>query len=218
VARELAADHSVTLLERDNIAAGATGLSAGLVAPTLFYSDRPAIADYANKFFRQFDGVNEFKFHERDRLDFVRPTDRNEVKETVSSLANEGFPVAYLDASAVTDQYPQFDLDGFAGAVRYGDTGWVDPYTYANAVQSAAEDAGATVETDVTVTEVTRDKSDVTGVKTKENGHYSAKTVVVAAGWQTSQILPNGVTVPVRPYRTQCIVLSPKSSLSDDSS
>ncbi|RQG89651.1 NAD(P)/FAD-dependent oxidoreductase [Natrarchaeobius chitinivorans] len=215
-ARELAVDHTVTLLERDNVATGATGVSAGLVAPTLFYSDRPAVATYANEYVRRFDGTNGFEFHERDRLDFVRPTDRKEANATATELAEKGFPVGYLDASAVADRYPQFDLEGFAGAVLYEDTGWVDPYTYASAVRSTAEDAGATVEAGVTVTGVTTDDSGVTGVETADNGHYPADAVVVAAGWRTPQLLPDGASVPVRPYRTQCIVLEPESPLSDD--
>ncbi len=215
-ARELAADHSVIVLERDNVATGATGVSAGLIAPTLFYGDRPAVANYANEFVRQFDGTNGFEFHERDRLDFVGPTDRNEAKATATELAERGFPVAYLEAATVADRYPQFDVDGFDGAVHYGDTGWVDPYTYTNAIRTAAEDAGATVEAGVTATNVTTDESGVTGVETVENGHYPADAVVLAAGWRTPELLPDGAAVPARPYRTQCIVLRPESPLADD--
>lgn len=215
-ARELATDHAVTLLERDNIATGATGVSAGLVAPTLFYGDRPAVASYANEFVRQVDGTCGFEFHKRERLDFVSLANRRDAEETATELASEGFPVTYLDASSVADRYPQFDLDGFAGAVLYEDTGWVDPYTYTSAIRTVAEDEGATVTSDVAVTQITTDDSGVTGVETVENGTYPADIVVVAAGWRTPQLLPDGTNVPVRPYRTQCIVLTPETPLSED--
>ncbi len=215
-ARELASDHAVTLLERDNVATGATGLSAGLIAPTLFYSDRPAIARYATDFVRRLDGAYGFEFYERHRLDFVTPAERSEAEATAAALADEGFPVTYLDASMVADRHPQFDLSGFAGAVRYEDTGWVDPYTYTSAVRAEAEDEGARIETGVTVTNIRTDGSGVTGVETARNGSYPADSVVVAAGWRTPQLLPDSVTIAARPYRTQCLVLNPESPLAED--
>lgn len=215
-AHELASDHAVTLLERDNVAAGATGVSAGLVAPALFYSDHPAIAGYATDFVRRLDGTRGFEFHERSRLDFVTPSDRCEAEATATDLSDEGFPVTYLDASTVADRYPQFDMSDFAGAVRYEDTGWVDPYTYTNAIRAEAEEKGATIETGVTVTDIRADDSGVSGVETARNGSYPTDCVVLAAGWRTPRLLPDSATIAARPYRTQCLVLNPDSPLTEE--
>jgi glycine/D-amino acid oxidase-like deaminating enzyme len=213
-ARELARDHDVTVLDRHGVAAEATGLAAGLVAPTLFYGDVPDVARHANAFFRDFDGTYGFEFTARDRLDFVTESDVPEARHDAAHLADIGFPATYLDADEVAERYPQFDAEAFAGAVHYGDTGWVDPYTYTNALKRAAEDRGATFELDVDVETVLADDDGVRGVET-DAGRVAGDAVVVAAGWRAPDLLPAGVAVPVRPYRTQCVVLEPDDPLDE---
>ncbi|ADD07470.1 FAD-dependent oxidoreductase (plasmid) [Natrialba magadii ATCC 43099] len=214
-ARNLAVDHEVTVLDRSGIAAEATGLSAGIIAPTLFYSDAPDVARHANDFFREFDDSHGFTFTKRDRIDVMTEAEATEAQELASRLSDEGFPVAYRDSSAVTERYPQFNLAEFAGAVMYEDTGWVDPYTYATALQSAARERGATFELDAEVTDLVSDGGDVSGVETA-SGTIEADAVVIAAGWRTSSLLPDGVDVQIRPYRTQVVVLEPEEQLSSE--
>jgi glycine/D-amino acid oxidase-like deaminating enzyme len=213
-AHELAVDHEVTVLDRRGVAAEATGLAAGLVAPTLFYGDVPDVARHTNDFFRSFDGTGGFEFTERNRLDFVTESGVDEGRHDAVHLADLGFPVEYLDAAAVTERYPQFDASQFAGAVHYEDTGWVDPYTYTNALKREAEDRGATFELGVEVEELLVDGDAVAGVAT-DDGRVAADALVVAAGWRTRELLPDGVDVPIRPYRTQCVVLEPDEPLDE---
>lgn len=215
-ARELATDHEVTVLDREGVASGATGLSAGIVAPTLFYAETPGVARHANDFFRAFDGTADFSFTERNRIDLVEPDEVDEHRARGERLAEQGFPVDYLDADAVRERYPRVTPEGrgFAGAVEFRDTGWVDPYSYAAALAGEARDRGAAVETGVTVESVTSEGGAVTGVETSE-GHYAADSVVLAACWATQDLLPAGVQIPIRPYRTQVIVLEPDDALDE---
>lgn len=210
-ARELAADREVLLLDRDGVAAAATGRSAGLVAPTLFFGDLPEVARHANGFVREFDGTGEFEFTRRDRIDLVSPGEREGARETAAERAAAGFPVSYLDSDAVRERYPSLRTDGFAGAVEYRDTGWVDPYSYATALAGEASDRGATVGTGVDVTGVLVEDGSVAGVEA-DGGSYRADEVVVAAGWGTTALLGD-TDLPVRPYRTQCVVLEPAEPL-----
>ncbi|SDY12864.1 NAD(P)/FAD-dependent oxidoreductase [Halopenitus persicus] len=218
---DLAADHDVTVLDRVGIAAEATGYSAGLVAPTQYYPDRPAIARHANGFFADFDGSHGFEFTERDRLDVVTEAEAETVRSTADELADAGFPVDYLAADEIPDRYPRIRPDGFAGAVRYGDTGWVDPYTYATALKAAAEADGATFEVGVEVENVRLGRTDDHAARTDDHvirtddGRYEADAVVLAAGWRTRSLLPGDLEVPIRPYRTQCVVLEPETPLGD---
>ncbi|MFB6219817.1 MAG: NAD(P)/FAD-dependent oxidoreductase [Halolamina sp.] len=216
VARELAADHDVTILDKQGVASGATGLSAGIVAPTLFYAETPDVARYANDFFREFDGTAGFEFTHRNRLDFVTAEEVDEHRARADRLAAEGFSVRYLPAADIPDSYPGFTPDdtAFVGAVEFEDTGWVDPYSYASALATVAEDRGATIETDVTVESVTVEDNSVTGVETA-SGRYEADAVVLAACWRTQSLLPAGVEIPIRPYRTQVLVLEPDEPLND---
>ena len=55
----------------------------------------------------------------------------------------------------------------------------------------------------------------VAGVET-ENGAFDAPRVVVATRWGTPRLLREWVELPVRPYRTQCVVLEPDEPLDDE--
>ncbi|APX97743.1 NAD(P)/FAD-dependent oxidoreductase [Natronorubrum daqingense] len=213
-ARELASDHDVTLLESSDVASGATGLSAGIVAPTLFYGDLPDVARHANEFVREFDGTDAFSFTQRHRLDFVSAEEAPDARETVRELAGAGFDVTYLERSRLSSEFPRVDPPQDGGAILYEDTGWVDPYTYANALRSDAQSRGASLETGVEVTEIVTENGRVTGVDTT-GSRYEADAVVVAAGWRTSDLLPEGFSLPIRPYRTQCVVLEPAEPLDE---
>lgn len=212
VADALTPSHEVILLERDELAAGATGLSAGLVAPTLFYGDLPTVARYANEAIRSFAGTGDFEFTERPRIDVVTEGEVSDARQTASRLAADGFPVTYLDRDAVEKRFPLVDLSDFTGALCYEDTGWVDPYTYAMELLRSAQNRGARVHIGVEVTAVREEGGSVRQVETTD-GCLDTDAVVLAAGWQTPAVLPGSCTVPVVPYRTQCLVLEPDRPL-----
>ncbi|WP_290810685.1 FAD-binding oxidoreductase [Halovivax sp.] len=215
VARALARSFDVTVLERAEVGGGATGVSAGLIAPTLFYGDLPAVARFANRAVRAVDGAGAFSFTERPRIDVVSRAEVADARRRARELADEGFPVAYLEREAVERRFGRLDLSRFAGAVCYEDTGWVDPYTYAVTLAELAEDGGVRVETGVRVSGLVVDGGSVAGVET-DDGRHEADAIVLAAGWRTPELMPGDTALPVRPYRTQCLVLEPDPPLDED--
>jgi glycine/D-amino acid oxidase-like deaminating enzyme len=212
VAKALAADRDVHLVERDHIAAGATALAAGEVTMTPTYSDVRAIAAHANAFFREYEGI---EFTERPSLELVPPEREGEARRRADRLADDGLPVEFLEPDTVESSHPRFDLDGFAGVVRHAETGFLDPYTLATSLKDDAEERGTTIETGPTVESVLVEDGAVQGVAT-DDGERRAPTVVVAAGWRSEQLLRDVLRIPVRPYRTQCLVLDPAEDLPDD--
>ncbi|WP_435176865.1 NAD(P)/FAD-dependent oxidoreductase [Halorussus sp. AFM4] len=215
VARELAADREVLVVERGQIAGEATALAAGEITMSPSYTDEPEIADHANEFFRAYDGTGEFSFAERPSVELVPPDREGEARRRAERLADDGVAVEFLGPDEVERRHPRFDLSGFAGAVRHEDTGFVDPYTFAVTLKEGAEARGATVLTDTAVAGLRTDGDRVVGVET-EAGAFEAPRVVVAAGWRTERFLRDRLELPVRPYRTQCVVLDPGESLADD--
>jgi len=218
IARELAADRDVVVVEKGQIAGEATARAAGIVGLSAVYDDVPSVAAYAAEFFEAFDGTGTFEYVRRGRIGLVQPGDEAAQRREAERLTEKGIPAAYLTAAELDEKYPRFDADGFAGAVEYAarpGKGWVDPYTFAVTLQEAAESAGATFRTGVAVTDVRTDDGAVTGVDT-DAGPIDAPHVVVAAGWRTPSLLDGVVELPVRPYRTQCIVLEPETPLPDD--
>lgn len=214
-ARELASDLDVVLLERGQLAAEASALAAGEITMTPSYTDYPEVAEHANEFFRTYDGHGDFHFEERPSVELV-PNDRVDVAQRrVERLANAGFDVAFLDAETVESRFPRFDIgDVFAGGVQHADTGFVDPYTFSMTLAHDAEDRGATLHTETAVTDIVIDDGAVWGVET-DAGRITADHVLVAAGWRTPEFLDGITPIPVRPYRTQCVVLHPGEDLDE---
>lgn len=213
-ARELASDRRVLLLERDQIASGATALAAGEVTMEPSYTDHPAIADYATDFFRSYDGTGSFEYIETPSVELVTPDREEAARARVDRLRGDGVDVRFLEPSAVESRWPRIDASSFAGGVRFTDTGHLDPYTLATTLRSDAEARGARVETGVTVTDLLVDDDRVTGVETND-GEVRAADVVVATGWRANELLDPLLELPIRPYRTQCLVLRPESSMPD---
>lgn len=217
-ARELASDHDVLVLDPASVGAGATGRSAGLIAPSLFFGEHLEMARHMNEFFRAFDGTGQFRFTERDRVDLVAEGEDGGAKAARADAERRrdaGFPVEYIGASTVRERYPQIRTDGFVGAIEYRDTGWIDPYSYANALAESARERGATIETGTPATGIVTEADSVSGVETPA-GRVQADKVVAAAGWRTRKLLAEHFTLPVRPYRTQCLVLDPDEPLAPD--
>ncbi|WP_411966111.1 NAD(P)/FAD-dependent oxidoreductase [Haloferax sp. YSMS24] len=208
IAETLATKYEVLVLDRSGVAEGATGRAAGVITPTLFYGDHPDVARHANEFFRAFDGTHGFEFTTRRRYDYVVEDEVETARERATELAEHGFPVTYLDAESAESEAPRLRLDDFAGAVRYDDAGWVDPYTFAVALQRRASERGARFELDREVVSVSENAVEMA------DDDVHADHVVVAAGFNTPDLL--GRSLPIQPYRTQCVVLEP-SELLDDS-
>jgi sarcosine oxidase, subunit beta len=215
IARTLASDYNVVVLERGQIAGEASALAAGEITMAPSYSDNPAIADHAIEFFRRYDGTGQFSFTECPSLELISPGREGESRRRVERLAAEGIAVSFVEPEQVETTYPRFDLSAYVGAIKYDDTGFVDPYTFAMTLKEDAESRGATFKTETPVTDIRTIDGQVRGVETT-SGTYSASNVVVAAGWRSERFLRDHLQLPVQPYRTQCVVLTPENELGTD--
>lgn len=215
-ARELAPDHDVIVIDRDNVASGTTGRASGLVTTAASYASHPSMAKYTISFFRDYDGTGDFEFTTRPRLLLTSPDMEAQSRETARESAQNGFQTTYLTAEEVENRYEGiFNLDEYAGVVEYQDTGWVDPYTFTITLQRDAEDSGAEFVTGVEVTDVLSDGDGVSGVRT-DNGDVSADWVVCANNWHMRELLQGILEVPVVPFRWQDIQLDPGFELDED--
>jgi glycine/D-amino acid oxidase-like deaminating enzyme len=222
-AYELALDHDVLVVDRGQVAGETTGRSSGLITvttdvlvPRAEMLDVPEMASHVNDYVREFDGTGEFEFVERPGVELVPADQEDGARAYVADLREDGLNVTYLEPDELDDRYPgTFSMEAFAGAVLYEDVGWVDPYTYATALQRAAERRGAEFRTGVDVEGLTVDDGAVTGVDTDE-GTTTAEHVVCAAGWRTRDLLAGVVEIPVRPFRIQIVTLDPGRELDDD--
>ncbi|WP_435348504.1 NAD(P)/FAD-dependent oxidoreductase [Haloarchaeobius sp. HRN-SO-5] len=142
------------------------------------------------------------------RADFEATFDR--AVEDATATGTKGAPVQYLagDALGETLVLPGLATDDVTGALYSPGVGYVDdPAALARALLDRARAAGATVETDTTVTDVLTEDGRVTGVRTGDD-RIDADAVVAAAGpWNRRLLATAGVDLPVRNTRGPILVL-----------
>lgn len=221
-ARALAADADVLLLEKEQLASGATGAASGVVN---LGKSLAAVggARRALEFFRDYDGTNNFTFTGRPGVQLIgRPADihpryrSTDFQAMVDERASAGFDVAYHSTDELEDRFPgRFDLSRYVGAVEYRDTGWVDPHSLTLALKRDAERRGATVRTGTVVQNLLLEDGAVRGVETAA-ATIHARAVVIAAGWRTRELVGDYVRLPVRPFRYQTANLDVRPQVDDD--
>lgn len=207
VARELADRRNVLVVERGEISGGASGMAAGLTAPTLFAYDRPALVRHANEYLREFSGTEGFEYAARPRLELAYPEDEDLAREQAGRMASYGLPVSFVTAETVADEHPALDVERFAGAIEIADAGYVDDtYVYTRALARDARSRGAEILTGVEVTGIATAGGSVVGVETPGRT-VEAPHVVVAAGWHTSELLSDVLYLPTRPFLLQAAIV-----------
>jgi glycine/D-amino acid oxidase-like deaminating enzyme len=207
IARALAPDHDVTVIERGQVAGEATGKASGIISPQLEYEFAPEAAKHALAFVERYDGHRNVDYTERPFVLLVGPDRVADAREYADLISSVGFEVTYLETDALERRFPDvFDLSTFAGGVVVERVGWLDPYTFATALVQDAVEQGARLKTGTEVEAIRVANDRVQGIETA-NDRIQADTVVVAAGWWTRPLLANIVEVPVRPERYQTVNL-----------
>ena len=209
VARELAPDHDVTVLDEGGVAADTSSRASGMISLSLEpFPDE--WATFALERFRALDGRGVFSFTERDTVRLVPETDADGHVERAPDGA------AFLSRSELAERYPGTfgDLSAYGGGLVYDRTGFLDALDYAMTLKWAAEREGARIFRDHRVVGVRTSGGSVTGVETAY-GAVDADYVVFATGWKTRELLADYVELPVRPLRWNAVVLEPDDPLPD---
>ncbi|MFB6124818.1 MAG: NAD(P)/FAD-dependent oxidoreductase, partial [Halanaeroarchaeum sp.] len=208
-ARELAPDHEVVLVDRDQVAAGATAKASGLISPQYDLNDHLDAASYALDAFRELDGTGHFEDTERRGVSLVREDELAADRRMVERAREADLGAELYDVEAAADLLPDaFDLSPFAAVAVYDEGGWVDSYTLATTFLAAAEADGADVLTGRSVEGVRVEDGRIAGVTT-DAGPIDADHVVVAAGWRSRDLLADVLDVPVRLGARDAALLAP---------
>jgi sarcosine oxidase subunit beta len=202
IARALARDRSVLVVDSGEVAGGASGLAGASVSASNVLPEWPVLVGHINQWFRNYNATDEGSVTKSKQFSVVPSEQADATRTHVAEQAEQGYPVTFLDPDDLATRCPYVDLSEFGGAIQYGDFGWVDPLDYTTALKDDAEHRGAEVRTGVEVTTVLTDNGDVTGVDT-DTGTIGGTNVVAAAGWKTEDLLTDRLSVPMRPYLTQ---------------
>lgn len=210
IARQLAPDHDVLVLEKGGVAADTSSRASGVISLPL----EPIPDEWtavARSVFRRLDGQGIFSFHDRETVRLV-PTDG--AGRDADRVPDGG---TFLSRSELVEEYSGVfdDLSAYDGGVRYDGTGYLDALDYAMTLKWLAERAGADVFRDHEVTDLRVTSGSVVGVDT-EYGPIDADDVVVATGWRSREQLADYVELPVRPLRWNAVVVEPDAPLPED--
>src|SRR5438132_6307752 len=204
---------SVTLVERDHLAAGASGRNLGLLVMPDDAALVPMYQASVEAYLRAVDEAPFDVFLDRRSCGVVlvalEDGDLAEASAQADFLSAQGVAVESLaSAEAVRHLEPAF-ADGLPGVWHVDHGRRVDPGALTVALATLAARRGAVVRHHLQAGALHVEGGRVGGVVTDE-GVLPADTVVVAAGpWSTSLLEPVGVHLPVRPIRGWLIRVAP---------
>jgi glycine/D-amino acid oxidase-like deaminating enzyme len=203
---------SVTLIERDELAAGASGRNQGwFVLP-----EDPVLEPMARATFPVYLEVAASAalpvWIDREPVGHLlvalQSEDVPRAQHALSSAAAQGVAIRPLDAAELREAEPALTPDAVAGWLL--DQGHrLDPAALTVGLALAAKASGAQIRYHLRVRALIEVDDAVRGVVT-DDGPIHSDTVVVAAGpWSTSLLDPMGIRIPVSGARGWIVRVSP---------
>lgn len=171
------------VLEKQFVAAGATGRSSGLVRMHYDVLQDSQLAWISFQYFRNWKGMvgGECGFTRTGFIQIVSPEYTGTLRANVRVHQSIGIPAVLIGADDVRRLAPHFKTDDFELAAYEPESGYADPSGTANALMHAARQMGARLIQDCAVTGILVRGGRVTGVQSAR-GAFSAPVVVNAAG------------------------------------
>jgi len=207
---------SVTLLERDELASGASGRNQGLWVPP----EDPALHTIASRSLARYLEIADesplpFRIDPRPIGTVFVAVDEEDLtaaKDTLAAISAGGFAVTELDQAALAEAEPAVARD--LVAAWFIDAGHrLDPAALTVALALLAASRGAVIRHHLSARALLTDRDRVTGVVTDE-GKIAADEVVVAAGpWSPRLLEPLGIRLPVLGVRGWLVRVDPGSPL-----
>jgi len=206
----------VTLLERDALAAGASGAAAGMLTPTSEASDAGSFFLWAQRSLAGFERLAE-ELLERSGVDcefICSGTLRVAFDEAEALRLREraerlpGARLEWLDTTAVRTVEPHA-APTVVGGLFAADEAQVRSPLLARAYAAAARRLGARVETGVEATGVRVASGRIAAVETRGGAWSTPRLVLCAGAWSASGgVWPEGLAPPpVAPVRGQILAV-----------
>jgi len=207
---------AVTLLERDAIAAQASGAAAGMLTPSPEASDdgpflrlaRASLGLFPSwcEALREGSGVDP-EFETSGSLHVAKSPDESErIRERARRLVTPG--AEWLDARAAREAAPGLG-EAIAGALWSPGDAHVRSPLFTRACATAAGQLGARIETGVAATGLRRTGARITGVLTTAGERAAGCVVLCTGAWlpECAAWLGARALIPIEPVRGQILSL-----------
>jgi len=193
----------VAIIERKNVASGATGHSSGLVRMhyDLAVESELVFTSYKDYFSNWKERVGgECGFQQTGFLLIAKPEHEDRLRGNVANQQNIGINTSVITADEVKKLFPDLVTDHFDFAAYEPDSGYADATLTTNSFIDGAKRNGATLIQNCEVTAIHTAGGKVTGVSTSK-GDFAAPIVVNAAGpWAKLVASLAGLEVPLETW------------------
>lgn len=222
---ELAENHEVLVLEKDQFATSASANANAFVSDWwyLLQGDRtPGVFKTMREFFNELDGTGDFKYNQHPCLIMIDEEEnmddpKNKFRKMRDSTEEiEG--VSYHDRDDLEERWSEsLNLEGFSGGIVDEKAGCISPVSYLQAMKMEAESRGTEFRMETEVTEIVTENDTITGV-TIENSteEIRSDSIVVAAGTHSKKLLSDYTDLPIRPFVIYGNRIQPKHINTDE--
>jgi glycine/D-amino acid oxidase-like deaminating enzyme len=196
---------NVVLLERAQLAAGATGKSGALVRMHYTNETESRLALESLKVFRNFGEIvgGDCGFEGVGFVQLVGPTYADALARNVARQQRLGINTRAITAAELREILPGCFVDDVGAAAWEAESGFADPAATAFAFAEAARNRGARIETGVEVRRVLVEGGRVTGVETSAGRIATPKVVIAPGAWAGTLLAPLGLDYGLSPHRIQ---------------
>ncbi|UCD93165.1 MAG: FAD-binding oxidoreductase [Methanobacteriota archaeon] len=201
----------VVLLERDFIASGSSGLSAGILSQQLWNEIDIGLVkksiDWIKKVSEEEEG---FGIHQDGLLKLVCTEMEVELLKRNVDLQNSvGCDVRYLEPDEVEETAPEIAVSDVVGATYCPDDSYVDPYQLCIQFAKRAEANGVRFLQKSQVNEVEMKNGGPFRLRTTQDVLESDVAILCTGPWSKKVGKMLGVDLPLKPYRTQVAITTP---------
>ena len=194
---------NVALVDRGELATGATARSSGIVRTHYSVPINVEVARASLRMFEAFpDLLDDPEAHSgliKSGYLIVAPPgkDSDAVRASIAMQQSLGVEAALIDRTEALARHPWLAL-GDVEAIGYeAEAGFADPYLVTHAFARAARRNGASIRTDTTVTGILKDGNRVCGVTTDKGPIHAATTVSAIGIWSQSLARWAGIDIPL---------------------
>jgi sarcosine oxidase, subunit beta len=196
---------NVMLLERRQLAAGATGKSGALVRMHYTNEAESRLAFESLKVFRNFGEIvgGDCGFEGVGFVQLVGPEYAAALRRNVERQRGLGINTREITPAEARERVPGLEVGDVGAAAWEADSGFADPAATAFAFAEAARVRGARIETGVEALRVLTEGDRVTGVETTAGRIATPKVVLAPGAWSLPLLKPLGLDYPLSPHRIQ---------------